>query len=173
MSVPEGPPLTEDQKQVIAQNQATLLLDEAAKMREFRPPGETAGPPDVYSALVFARGKLDRLEAVLVSVIALRDAAQVEARKLEQVADDAWDDLANQARTSGSRYEYEGAQERYATWRYKVRGRREAARAARNRADVLASAEKSVQVMYRGLDSSRLDLHRRLSALTVMRSNEL
>lgn len=141
-------------------------------MRKFPPPVESATPPQLHTALVRIRGQLDRLEVIWITAIMDRDRVQAQARHLEQVADDAWDDQATKRPSPASRREFEGAQERYAVWRLKVRSQREAARVARDCADVLASAERSIQAMYRGLDSSRLDLHRRLSALAFISSME-
>lgn len=166
------PEPTLDEQFAAARAHSQALLNQASEMREFKPPGETAGPPQLYSALVAVRGYLDRLEVILVTAVMDRDAATAHARHLEQVADDAWDDEATRRTPGAARRDFEGAQERYAVWRLKTRPQREAARAARDCADVLASAEKSIQAMYRGLDSSRLDLHRRLSALAFMSSIE-
>lgn len=162
---PQQADLTSAQKLELARNQSQLLLDAASGMRHIEVPGITLGAHHVHAALVQARAQLDRLEEIWLSVLAFRDNAQLEARQLERDADDAWDDLADKARSSGSRYEYEGAQERYATWRVKVRAQREAARVTRDVADIFAAAERAVALMYKGLDSTRLDMHRRLSAL--------
>lgn len=160
-----GDPVPAAQRLGAARSQAQGLLDEAAEMRAIILPGEAAHHHDVHRSIVQARGQLDRLEGIWGRAMAYRDNAQLEARSLERAADDAWDDLANKARSTGSRYEYEGAQERYATWRVKVRPDREAARTARDVADIFTSAERLIAAMYKGLDGSRLDLHRRLSAL--------
>lgn len=148
------------------------LLTEAMQMRGFEFPDSQAGPHDVHDALVTARGQLDRLEAILLAAMSLRDNAVLHARRLEQAADDAWDDEADRGRRAGQSHDFEGAQERYATWRLKTREQRAAARAAREAADDAVAVEKRVQVMYRGLDGVRLDLHRRLGAFPVERSIE-
>lgn len=148
------------------------LLSEALELRGFEVPEGHAGPHEVHQALVQVRARLDRLEAIMLAAMGLRDTAQVQARKLEQKADDAWDDEAERARRTGDRYDFEGAQERMAAWRVKVRPQRAAARTAREAADKLAAAEKRISVMYRGLDNTRLDLHRRLAAFNVERALE-
>lgn len=163
MSGPED--LTPDQRLEQARSQAQFLLDAAAEVRGVQLPGATATGHAVHGKLVEARGYLDRLEVVWISAMTWRDNTAIGARKLEQAAADAWDDLADQARRTGSRGEYEGAQERYATWRLKTRSQIQAARTAREIADIFAAAEKVIAAMYRGLDGTRMDLHRRLSAI--------
>lgn len=139
-------------------------------MRVFVPPPVVAGPDELAERLQDARARLDRLESLLVMAMTLKDALAVSARKLEQAADDAWDDEARA--TSPRPREFEGAQERYAIWRFKVRRQRDAARVLREAADWAASCERRIERMYRGLDGSRLDLHRRLGAIAYERHLE-
>jgi hypothetical protein len=166
--VAEGPEgevrtLTPAEQLETVRDQCQGLLSEAAEMRAFEPPVRGAGADELADRLQRARAQLDRMESLLVMAMTLRDALVVEARRLEQAADDAWDDEARKNR--GRAGEYEGAQERYAVWRFKCRTLREAARTIREAADWAASAERRIDRMYRGLDSSRLDLHKRIGAM--------
>jgi len=159
----EVPGLTPEQQLEVVRKQCQELLTEAVEMRVFIPPDSVAGADGLQEGLQHARSRLDRLESLLIMAMTLRDALNVQARKAEQAADDAWDDEANRNRHRAG--EYEGAQERYAVWRLKTRRLRNVARTLREAADWAASAERRIERMYRGLDSSRLDLHKRLGAL--------
>lgn len=158
-----GHPGVAQQQLEIIREQCQDLLARAVEARAYTPPGREAGPYDLRGGLVTARGQLDRLEFLLIQAITLRDALVVRAAKLEQAADDAWDDEARKHR--GRTPEFEGAQERYAAWRIKVRKQREEARLAREGADWAVSTERRIDRMYRGLDGSRQDIHKRIAAL--------
>lgn len=141
------------------------ILGQATALRTFASPPADAGPHPVHEALVGARSRLDQLEVLLGRAMDLKHASVMEAVRLEQAAEDAWDVLADNARRQGLRDQYEGAQERYATWRLRTREERAAARYARQVADVCSVCEAKVRLLYRGLDNARQDLHVRLRAL--------
>lgn len=141
------------------------LLGTAGHLRAFTAPGIDAIPHKVHSALVDARARLDQLEGILGQAMDLKHAAGMEARRLEQAEQDAWDEKADNARKRGLRQDFEGAQERYATWRLQTRDERLAARHARAVADLCDICEAKVRLAHRGLDNARQDLHARLRAL--------
>lgn len=141
------------------------LLNKAAGLRIVPQPYERSLPHVVHDTLVKVRANLDSLEGVLSQAMDLKVAAEIDARRQEQAAEDAWDDKADSARRQGLRDQYEGAQERYATWRLQTRKERAVARHAREVADIAAACEAQVRLAYRGLDATRLDLHQRLRAL--------
>lgn len=141
------------------------LLGTAAHLRAFAAPGIDAIPHRVHSALVDARARLDQLESVLGQAMDLKHASGMEALRLEQIEQDAWDERAEHYRKRGLRQDFEGAQERYATFRLQTRDERTAARHARAVADLCAICEAKVRLAYRGLDNARQDLHARLRAL--------
>lgn len=146
------------------------LLVRATGFRNFASPPVEASPHVVHRALVDARSRLDQLEPVLGQAMDLKQATVMRAVELEQAADDAWDEVADKARKQGLRDQFEGAQERYATWRLKTREPRLEARHARQEADVATACEAKVRMFYRGLDNARQDLHKRISALAFENS---
>lgn len=148
------------------------LLTTAIAARNFTAPGIDGTPHTVHSALIDARARLDQLEQILSQAMDLKQASAMEATALEQAAQDAWDKVADDARKRGLRDQYEGAQEKYATWRLKTREQHLAARHARAVADIAATCEAKVRMYYRGLDGARMDLHKRLSALAFESSLE-
>lgn len=161
--------LTADQRLEVAREVSRELQNAAALLRAVQLPDENAPLPAVHRALVTVRGRLDQLETVLGQAMALKSAAEANAAKLEQVEADAWDDQADAARKKGIS-QYEGAQERYAYWRVRTRAQRAEARLAREVAAIAAQTEKRIALAHRGLDGTRLDLHRRLNAVAVMES---
>lgn len=146
------------------------LLTSAIALRNFRAPGIDGTPHQVHSALIDARARLDQLETVLAQAMDLKQESVMEAVQREQIAQDAWDETADKARKLGYRDQYEGAQEKYATWRLQTREQWKAARYARQVADVATACEAKVRMYHRGLDNSRQDLHKRLSALAFEHS---
>lgn len=141
------------------------IIAHATALRAFTNPPSGSAPDAVHLALVDARARLDQLEELLGQAMDARHASAMEATRLEQAAQDAWDEVADSSRKQGLRAEFEGAQERYATWRLKTRPQHLAARNARAMADIAAACEAKVRMLYRGLDGTRQDLHKRLSAL--------
>jgi hypothetical protein len=131
---------------------------EAAELRAFTRPGVAATPSEVHAALVEVRGRLDRLEAICVSVAILKSGATSWARALADAAQDAWDQLAAQESRSAVRQDYEGAQERYARWRVATLVQLQAARQAQVLADQVAQADLHVSKAYYGLRDIRGEL---------------
>lgn len=145
--------------------QCAMWAETASSLRRGAPwPGLNATPSDVLSALVEARSRLDRLEVVLGNAMSLRTATASQARAMEEAADDAWDDQANNGRR-GLRREYEGPRERYAYWEVAIRPLRLQAREARARADLAKDVYDRVKLAYDGLNELRRDLLGRLTHL--------
>lgn len=144
---------------------------EASQLRRQVPNPSVAATMDVlHAALQTARGCQDRIETIMVQAIALKNATEARALDLEEAADDAWDDQANKDRRA-MRREFEGSKERYAYWNLAIREQRARARTARRVAQAVAGAENCIRKYYYGLDGARLDLHKRLSAVTSWQSN--
>lgn len=133
------------------------MVMQATQERAFVFPERGSHPAVVHAALLEARSHLDRLETILSEVTALRVAAQVRARELEDQAQDEWDKQAKTAQQTGRR-EFEGARERYAMWDLATINERIRARDARKVADLVSGTEDRIRLAYRGLDGMRQDL---------------
>jgi hypothetical protein len=149
----------------VVRQQCAEWLSAASALRYSAPlPGSAAPPVEVKDALVEVRARLDRLELVYASVMSLKAATAAQAKALEQVADDSWNDRAVEERRSPRR-EWEGAKERYAYWELDIRPQRQRARAARELADFAKDACERIELAYYGLDSLRRDLAGRMTHL--------
>jgi conjugal transfer/entry exclusion protein len=142
----------------VIRQQCQLWVNEASALRIFQRPGPAAPPGEVHSRLLEARGKLDRLEAILAEITAYRASMKARARQLEQDADDAYDKELDQLARAGVRRDYEGAQERYAQARLAALPQRQRSRTAQRAADLVASNEEVVRGMFRGLRDVREEL---------------
>jgi hypothetical protein len=153
----------------VVRQQCASWIAAAETLRHTEWPPFSAIPERVAEALVQARARLDSLEAILGSVMALRSATAANARALEQAADDAWNDRAGTERRTARR-DFEGARERYAWWELDVRPQRTSARQARLLADDVKAAHDRIRLAYDGLNELRRDLSSRLTHLRWERS---
>lgn len=139
-----------------------VQLAMALRFSPDRWPGAQASPSDVKDALVDVRSRLDQMENLLVSVMALRSGSAAGAREAEQRAEDAWDRQA-EAERHRPRPEYQGSRERYAYWNLAIRAERANAREARDLADYVRGIHDVIRVAYDGLNETRRDLVSRLT----------
>lgn len=153
----------QDPRTIIRQ-QCELWLEAARRWRfdDMPRPNAQASPAQVANALVDVRARLDSVEVILGSVMSTRSATAMQARELEQAADDAWDRQA-EAERRRPRPEWQGAKERYAYWNLAIRTERQRAREARALADLLRDTYDRVRLSYDGLNDTRRDLTTRLT----------
>jgi hypothetical protein len=132
-------------------------------------PPPQSGPSDVLEQLRAVRARLDGVERLLGSATRARGRAQRAATEAKALAEHAWDETANRARSGGARRggEYEGARERYADWNLATIPQQRAARAAERLAGVATESLDVVRLTHRGLEGLRNDLHLMLRAMNV------
>lgn len=149
-------------------------VEEALQLRMGLPDlaalGPEPSPMDVVAHLVQARGSLDRIEGILMSLMRLRERAFAESRLAEARAEEKWDEAS--AGRQSSKRDYEGPRERYADNNLAALSERRQARAAKDRAEYLQTAVEVVRTAHRGADSVRNDLHAVLRAATFDRTYE-
>lgn len=137
-------------------------------------PGAAAAPPEVLAVLLEVRGRLDRLESLLLESLRLRDGARQARTAAEAEAGEAWDQQAAAGSPAllSKAGDYTGPRERYAQYNIATLDQqRQSQRAAR----VAAAAEgayEQLRVLHRGLDGLRQDLVTALRAVQFESSIE-
>ncbi len=133
-------------------------LDEAQLLRLYERPEAGASPGVVHAALLEVRGRLDRLEYLLLEVTGYRGGLRTTARERGEEADDAYDRALSALGRRAVHRDYEGAQERYAQARLQAIEERRRARLAQRVLDSVDNVESQVRTMHRGLRDVREEL---------------
>lgn len=135
-------------------------VSEARKLRlEVALPGAHAGGVQLLECLLDVRSRLDRMEELLGNALRLRGSAVRRHAAVRAEAEDAWDQAAYRARSTGVRDEYSSAKERTAATNLEVLDLRRAERAADADARACDAAVEQIRLSYRGLSDVRQDVH--------------
>lgn len=126
------------------------------------PDAATPGPVELRGALVDCRGRLDRIDELLVASTKLRAAAHRQATSARAAADDQWDQAAQRVPA----VEFASARERAAQVNLFVVSFQRAARQAEEALSVATEGYDVLRTIQRGIDGLRMDLHRMLTAIT-------
>jgi len=154
-----------------AQAHGNAWLAEMTGLRRVALPPLGAGPEEYRAALIGVRGSLDRVEEILGRALWMRGGMQRKAVQCEQAAEDRWNQLADEARRSGSTSrDYEGAKERYASFTVRCFDEIRVARQWRLAADLAADLADRARTTHFGLKDVRGELIEHLRAF-VLESN--
>lgn len=126
------------------------------------PDAPTPGPAELREALVDCRGRLDRVDELLVFSTRLKAAASRHAVSSRAAHEDKWDQAA--ARVPA--IEYQSSRDRAAQLNLLIVATTRAARQADEQLSLATEAYEVLRTLQRGLDGLRMDLHRMLTAIT-------
>lgn len=123
-----------------------------------RLPASDASTGQLLDALLDVRRCLDRVEALLVSTLTLRNWVARQHTAVRNEVDDAWDKAAVDGRNAGIRDEYSSARERAAAANLAVADLRRVERIADRKLKRCEEATEFIRLRLRGLQEVRQDL---------------
>jgi hypothetical protein len=148
------------------QQQGNTLLEEAAKMREVALPSVHAAPSAWDAALINCRGKLDRLEAIMVQAASLRSSIRIGAREAAAVAREAFDSAATSEKQRFGARDYEAYKDREVRWNMASLQQQRMSRQWQNATDMADSVHDQIRLMHQGLGTVRQDIIAHLRHVT-------
>lgn len=137
-------------------------MTQAIALRRVDLPPKNAPPQVFHEARTLVRTRMDQLEEILSDAMAMRGAIRRSARDLNDAAEDAWDDRADEARKAGRMDQYTAGRERAAYFNLDTRAQRSAARDMAQLLDVANEIVDRLWLKYNGLKATMADMTKEL-----------
>jgi len=149
------------------EEQVAAWVTEAHELRfEIAPGDQTQTLTEIHSLLLAARGNLDRIEEILVSLVRMNGKAKQAVADHQNALGDAWDQQAGGRNVSFS-FSDPAPRERYAQYNQRTIHETVEARQAERVHRQMETSLEAVRIMYRGLDSARRDLETRIRLISL------
>jgi hypothetical protein len=153
---------TEQQEQIRTTVKQWVAEAIALRAGAHLPDTAVVSPQQLRDALVDCRGRLDRVDELLVSATRLKATEQRDAVRCRAYYETQWDQAAQRVPA----VEYASARERLAQVNLFVVADARAARVADEAVSYATEGYDVLRTIQRGLDGLRMDIHRMLTAIT-------
>jgi hypothetical protein len=148
------------------------LIEEALRLRQSLPlPTIDQGPVEVLERLADVRTRLDRLEELLSIAVRIRGRLRASLKEANASVEDRWAEFVSapsrRPRAGSDGWSGSAPRERYAEADLATLDQKRLQRRVEKASDHSNDAVDIIRQAHRGLDSTRLDLHLVLRAMSV------
>jgi hypothetical protein len=148
------------------------LIEEALRLRQSEAlPSIDQGPAEVLAQLALVRTRLDRLEELLSIAVRFRGRIREALKAANASVEDRWAEVVSapsrRPRAGSDGWSGSAPRERYAEADLATLDQKRVQRRVEKSSDLANDAVDLIRQAHRGLDSTRLDLHLILRAMSV------